>query len=126
MDWGHYNFFPMTPDAADGLTGGAVDWAGGRGPTLNASLLFAEGRRRGVKTIQINHPRGFLGALTHLRADTDTFATHAAPESFRMAAVAGATATDTRLLSTDFNTLEILNNAEDEFDAMSAAAREGG
>jgi hypothetical protein len=123
MDWGHYNFFPLPQDPLDGLTRGAVDWAGGRGPTLSPALLFAEGRKRGVKTIQINHPRGFLGSLTHLRADTDTFATHAAPESFRMAAVSGATSTDTKLLSADFNAMEILNNADDEFDAQGLDAR---
>lgn len=123
MDWGHYNLFPLVNDPTDKIAGGAIDWAGDRGPTLNPSLLFAEGRKRGVKTIQINHPRGFLGGLTHLRADTDTFATHAAPESFRMAPVSGATSTDTRLLSADFNAMEILNNADDEFDAQGLDAR---
>jgi|GEM_PF-1435344 len=123
MDWGHYNFFPLAKDPADLITGGAVDWAGGRDPTLNPALLFAEGRKRGVKTIQMNHPRGFLGGLTHLRADMDTFATHAKPETFRMAPVPGATSTDTKLLSTDFNAMEILNNADDEFDAQGLAAR---
>ncbi len=123
MDWGHYNLFPLAADPADKITGGAVDWAGGRGPTLGPVLMFAEARRRGVKTIQVNHPRGFLGGLTHLRADTDTFATHAAPESFRIAPVAGATSSDTRLLSTEFNAMEVLNNAEDEFDAAGLSAR---
>ncbi len=123
MDWGHYNFFPITPDMTDLITHGAVDWAGGRGPTLSPALLFAQGRQLGVKTIQFNHPRGFLGGLTHLRADTDTFASHAPAESFRMAPAAGATSTDTKLLSQDFNAMEVLNNGEDELDATSLSAR---
>jgi hypothetical protein len=123
MDWGHYNFFPIPVDAADLITHGAVDWAGGRAATLNPALLFAEGRKLGVKTIQFNHPRGFLGGLTHLRADTDTFASHAPPASFRMDPMPNATSNDTKLLSEDFNAMEILNNGEDELDATSISAR---
>jgi len=37
MDFGHYNLFPLEQDEADRITGGAVDWAGGEGPTLTVA-----------------------------------------------------------------------------------------
>ncbi|MBX5482957.1 MAG: CehA/McbA family metallohydrolase [Myxococcaceae bacterium] len=115
MDFGHYNLFPLQADSTDRITGGAVDWAGGEGPTLTVRQIFEEGRKKGAKTIHFNHPRGFLGGLTHVLADTDTFATHANPTDFRMAVPEGASPEDTKILSTDFNALEVLNAGEDGF-----------
>ncbi|MFL5318747.1 MAG: CehA/McbA family metallohydrolase [Myxococcaceae bacterium] len=123
MDFGHYNLFPLNPDRSDVITGGAVDWAGGRGATLNPKMIFAAGRALGAKTVHFNHPRGFLGGFTHLLVDTDTLATHADPASFRMDTPAGASAADTLLLNTDFNALEVLNSGEDEFDITQAKGR---
>ncbi len=109
MDFGHYNLFPLEEDLRDSITHGAVDWAGGREATLSPALLFVEARNRGARTVQVNHPRGFLGGFTHLRVDTDTLATHVNPTDFRMAVPAGATASDSRLMSSSFNAFEILN-----------------
>lgn len=117
MDFGHYNLFPLARDQNDPITGGAVDWAGGRGPTLNPKLIFEAGRAKGARTVHFNHPRGFLGGFTHLKVDTDTLATHADPRDFRMAVPAGSnTAVSSLLMSSDFNAFEILNSADDEFD----------
>lgn len=115
LDYGHYNLFPITRTFED-PSYGAVDWAGGREPTLRPSQIFAAGRERGAKTIHFNHPRGFLGGFDHVRVDTDTLATHADPATFRMAPDPYATPGNTRLLSNDFNALEVLNSADDEFD----------
>jgi len=63
----------------------------------------------------VNHARGFLGGFTHLRLDTDTLATHADPADFRMATPPGSTPADTRIFSSSFDALEILNAGEDGF-----------
>jgi hypothetical protein len=122
MEWGHYNAFPLTLDATDRQTGGAIDWAGGDGPTLTVGQIFAAMRAKGATTVHFNHARGSLGGLDFLQADLDTLATHADPASFRMSSP-GATATDTRLLSSDFNALEIFNPGEDLYDPTSTLAR---
>ncbi len=116
MDFGHYNLFPFPLDATDVITHGAVDWAGGRGATLSPAELFVEGRKRGARTVQVNHPRGFLGGFTHLRVDTDTLATHALASDYRMTSPADATPQDSKLMSANFNALELLNPGEDSFD----------
>lgn len=117
MEYGHYNVFPLTRDPADPITGGAIDWAGATGPTLSAAEMFAEARRKGARTVQINHARGSLGGFTALKVDTDTFATRIDPRVLRMAVQPGATGDDSKLLSADFNAFELLNNAEDSYDA---------
>lgn len=122
MEFGHYNVFPIPRDASDRITGGSIDWAGANGPTLSAGELFAEARRRGARTIQVNHARGSLGGFTALKVDTDTFATRIDPTALRMATQPGATASDTKLLSTDFNAFELLNNAEDSYDTTGDVA----
>lgn len=117
MDFGHYNLFPLIRDD-DPINGGAVDWAGERGPTLNPKEIFAAGRAKGARTVHFNHPRGFLGGFTHLKVDTDTLATHADPRDFRMAVPPGSNvAVNSLLLNSDFNAIELLNSADDEFDA---------
>jgi hypothetical protein len=123
MEWGHYNAFPLVRNANEPMNGGAIDWAGGDGPTLSVGEIFAAMRAKGARTVHFNHPRGTLGGLGYLRADTDTMATHADPADFRMAPQPGATANDTKLLSTDFNALELLNPGEDSLDGTSDAAR---
>lgn len=119
MEWGHYNAFPLVRDAATPFNGGAIDWAGGDGPTLTVGEIFAAMRAKGAKTVHFNHPRGSLGGLSYLRVDTDTLATHADPVGFRMSPQPGATANDSKLLSTDFNALELLNPGEDSFSGTS-------
>lgn len=117
MEYGHYNVFPIARDASDPITGGAIDWAGAMGPTLSAKEMFAEARRKGARSIQINHARGSLGGFTALKVDTDTFATRIDPTVLRMAVQPDATPSDSKLLSADFNAFELLNNAEDSYDA---------
>ncbi len=113
-DFGHYNLFPLEQDLSSSNRG-ALDWAGGRGATLNLREMFAEARKMGARTIHFNHPRGYLGGFTHLKVDTDTFASHADPTEFSMAIPHGVTADDTLLMSPDFNAIEVLNSSEDEF-----------
>lgn len=123
MEWGHYNAFPLAIDATDPVSRGAIDWAGGDGPTLTVGEIFAEARRKGARTVQVNHPRGTLGGFTFLKVDTDSMATHADPALLRMPAQPGATPDDTKLLTTDFDTIEVLNPGEDQLDGASSAAR---
>jgi hypothetical protein len=123
MEWGHYNLFPLPLDANNRTNGGALDWAGGDGPTLSVAEIFAAGRRLGARTVQVNHARGSLGGFSALRVDTDTLATHVDPATLRMAPQPGATADDTKLLSDDFDAFEILNPGDDHFDATTTLAR---
>jgi hypothetical protein len=122
MEFGHYNVFPMPIDASEPITFGAIDWAGATGPTLSAKELFVAARQKGVQTVHFNHARGAQGGFTTLQVDTDTLATHVDPISLRMAPQAGATSTDSKLLSTDFDAFEVMNNAEDAYDPSGAVA----
>ncbi len=120
FDYGHTNIFPLTADPND-LSGGAVDWAGGDGPSLTPAQLFAAGRSRGATTVHVNHPRGgSQGIFSALRLDTDTGATHADPKSFRMEAQPAATADDSKLMSFDFQAVELLNGAGDKLEGSKA------
>jgi hypothetical protein len=123
MEWGHYNAFPLKVDPAVPLNGGALDWAGGDGPTLSVGEIFAALRAKGARTVSFNHPRGSLGGLAFLLTDTDTFATHADPADFRMSPQSGATANDSKLVSANFNALEILNPGEEDYSGSGTAAR---
>lgn len=114
MGFGHYNAFPIR-NQDDPITGGALDWANPDGPTMSVAEIFREFRKMGAWTIHLNHPRGTLGGFTHLKVDTDTLATHADPLEFRMAPQPGASASDTRLISADFNAFELLNSGIDEY-----------
>jgi hypothetical protein len=109
FDYGHHNAFPLV--RRDAINGGSFDWAGGDGPSLRLDQLYAGLRAEnpGV-VIQMNHPRGAPGgALTMLEVDTATGATHADPAQFRQAPHPEATTTDTRLLSRDFDAIEVMN-----------------
>lgn len=123
MEWGHYNLFPLTRDPGNRINGGALDWARAEGPMLTVAELLAEGRRLGARTVQLNHPRGALGSFTTLQVDTDTLATHVDPASLQMPPQPDATAEDTKLLSADFDALELLNNGEDGLDPTVPGAR---
>lgn len=118
MDFGHYILFPFPHDASQ-LNGGALDWAGGTGPTFTLGQLFHAARQQGAQTIQFNHPRGSLGGFSYLRVDMDTLATHSAALDFRMAPDRTST-TDTGLMGSDFNALELLNPGLDSFDPSNA------
>ncbi|MFZ5442859.1 MAG: hypothetical protein ACOZQL_22830, partial [Myxococcota bacterium] len=123
MEWGHYNLFPLSLDAANRTNGGALDWAGADGPTLTVAEIFAEGRRMGARTVQVNHARGSLGGFTALQVDTDTLATHRDPAVLRMPVQPNATPDDTKLLSSDFDAFEVLNPGDDHYDGTSLYAR---
>ena len=108
--WGHFNAFPLKPDPAS-LNGGAIDWAGGAGPTLTPAQLFAAARAHpgaADKVIQVNHPRGLQGYFTAIGLDTATGKTATDPTTFRMP-VDGVAPGDTHLFSTDFTAMEIYN-----------------
>ncbi len=123
MEFGHYNFFPLSRDERDPVSGGAVDWANPDGLALSPTKIFQEARRKGALTVQLNHPRGALGGLTALRVDTDTFATHVDPALLSIAPEPSATAADSKLLSTAFDAFEVLNPAEDDYDWVQARGR---
>jgi hypothetical protein len=109
FDYGHFNAFPMV--FRNEVHGGPFDWAGGaEGATMRPTQLFAGIREEHPGSVlQLNHGRGQNGALTQLRVDTDTFATHADPTSMRMLPAPDATATDTRLLDANFDAFEVAN-----------------
>ncbi len=111
FDYGHFNAYPLTREALP--NGGAFDWAGGDGPSLRLPQLFGGLREKYPGAIiQLNHPRGFGGALTQLRVDTATGASHANPADFRMEADPTATATNTKLFSEDFDAIEVQNGLQ--------------
>jgi hypothetical protein len=108
FDFGHQGAYPMV--RGDLPNGGAFDWAGGDGPTLRLSQLYAGLRAQNPGVVlQLNHPRGTGGSLTHLQVDTATGASHADPATFRMEAAPDATPNDTKLFSSDFDAIEIQN-----------------
>lgn len=109
FDYGHHNTWPVQKQ--DAIAGGAFDWAGGDGPSLRLGQLYEGLRARdpGV-LVQMNHPRGAPGgALTMMKVDTETGASHADPADFRMDPAPGATAMDTKLYSNDYDALEVMN-----------------
>ncbi|MCI0571269.1 MAG: CehA/McbA family metallohydrolase, partial [Myxococcaceae bacterium] len=103
--YGHFNAFPFPH--RDTPTGGAYDWFEG-GFAQRLSQLFPGLRAvaPGV-VVQLNHPRGLLGALSLLRVDTLTSASHADPAALRMAPAPDATPADTRLFSDDYDAFEV-------------------
>jgi hypothetical protein len=108
FDYGHQQAYPLV--VRDTNNGGAFDWAGGAGPTLRLDQIYAGIRAEhpGV-VLQMNHPRGSGGSITQLKVDTATGASHALPSAFRMEPNPAATATDTALLSNDFDAMEVMN-----------------
>lgn len=117
FDYGHQQAYPLKRE--DTPNGGAFDWGGGDGPTLRLDQVYAGLRAQypGV-VLQLNHARGNLGALTQLKADTTTGATHADPALFRMAPNPAATANDTKLMTEDFDVMEVQNGAHPSLTLM--------
>ncbi len=123
FDYGHWNAFPLTRDEGD-LTGGAVDWAGGTGPSLSPreihdALRAIPGASPAERVIQANHPRGSLGWFSHVRLDTGDGRTHACPQQFRILGPAGCdpatgSADDTGLFDEGFTAMEIVNDFEEQ------------
>ncbi|HEY3353692.1 MAG TPA: carboxypeptidase regulatory-like domain-containing protein [Polyangia bacterium] len=57
FDYGHFNFYPLTPDPA-ARNRGAIDWGGGDGPGLAPGQLMQAYRdQRDAAVLQVNHPR---------------------------------------------------------------------
>ncbi len=112
FDYGHHNTFPLT--RRDTINGGAIDWAGGDGSSLRLDQLYAGIRAADPGAlIQMNHPRGTPGgALTMLKVDTATGATHADPALFRQDPNPAATAMDTKLFDPSFDAIEVMNGTD--------------
>lgn len=110
FDHGHFNTFPLTLDASK-PSGGAFDHAGGEdGPEYRVADLFPAIRAQWPGAVaQLNHPRGGMGSLSLLKADTDTLATHGDPKTFNMLPAPDATAEDTKLLGDTFDSVEVAN-----------------
>ncbi len=115
---GHFNAFPLV--RKDLAYGGAFDHAGGEdGPTYRLTQLFDAIRAEHPgAVVQINHPRGGSGALTQLKVDTATLATHGDPADFFMAPAPDATADDTRLLNDSFDLLETANGPSPSYTVL--------
>ena len=121
FDYGHWNAFPLERQVGD-LTGGAVDWAGGTGPSLTPKQIHDALRAMpGAvdRVVQANHPRGNLGWFSHVRLDTGDGATHACPSQFRIPGVPGCdeakgSAQDTGLFDDGFTAMEIVNDFEEQ------------
>lgn len=108
FDFGHFNAYPM--NLSDAPRGGPFDWAGGEGATMRATQMFAGVREQHPDAvIQLNHPRGSTGIFSRLQVDTDTLATHADPLALRMDPAPDASATDTRLMDSNFDAIEVAN-----------------
>lgn len=61
--YGHFNAWPMQPEAGN-PSGGAIDWArGAEGFALVPAEIFDLMRQAGAQLIQVNHPRAAPGAL---------------------------------------------------------------
>ena len=112
---GHFNAFPLVRQ--DLATGGAFDHAGGEdAPTYRLGDLFpAVKAAHPGAVVQINHPRGMLGALTLLKVDTATLASHGDPANYNMAPAPDATADDTRLFGDGFDAMESANGPSPSF-----------
>ncbi len=108
FDYGHFNAFPLKVDAID-LTGGALDWGGGDGPSLHPKKIREGLAALGDKpVIQVNHPGGgYLGAIEF---DVSAGITLADPAGFRIKTGPPDPKTgDTGLFDPGFTAVEILN-----------------
>jgi hypothetical protein len=110
FSYGHFNAFPLVRKA-EVPNGGAFDHAGGEAsPSLRLTELFpAIKAEHDGAVVQINHPRGGGGALTLLKVDTATGASHGVPADYGMAPDPDATAADTRVYGEGFDALETAN-----------------
>jgi hypothetical protein len=115
FDYGHFNPFPLTQDASDPVTHGAIDWAGGSldggdAPSLPINDIIKAARARGATTFQINHPNGNMSTFGNGLLDADTLATHQSLANFRLPPNPKATATDTGLFPTEkWDAMEVMN-----------------
>ena len=109
FDYGHQQTYPVSRGSEFG--GSPFDWGGGDGPSLRLDQLYVGLRARDPDVvIQMNHPRSAPGgSLEALKVNTLTGASAARPETFRMAAHPEATATDTKLFSSNFDAIEAMN-----------------
>lgn len=108
FDYGHFNAFPLVADP-EKRNGGAVDWAGGRGPGMTPGDLFeALHAFPGDQVVQLNHARG--GFFAALGLDTRTLRSRGAASDYRIRPVDPDPATgDTRLFDPRFTAMEIQN-----------------
>ena len=109
FDYGHHNTFPL--QRRETVNGGAFEWAGGDGPSLRLGQMYQGIRAADPEAvIQMNHPRGSPGgALTMMKIDTETAATHADPLNFRQEPAPEATGLDTKLYDNNYDAMEIMN-----------------
>ncbi|MBX7114446.1 MAG: hypothetical protein K1X64_08960 [Myxococcaceae bacterium] len=90
------------------VTRAPLDWCPGAGPVLRADQVVEELRAaHPAAAILLHSPRGPTGALTQLKVDTATLATHATAQSLRTAEAPGANASDTRQFTQAFDAFEV-------------------
>ncbi len=108
FDYGHYNGFPMPVKAGD-VNGGAPDWGNGEKAGMTPpQIAQALGAPDPARVAQINHPDG--GYWKVIELDALTGVTLADPTKFRMPAVVPDSKTgDTKLFTSQFTAVEILN-----------------
>lgn len=117
FDVGHFNGYPLRVSET-AYQNGAVDWAGGRGPTLTPQEIIQSLKDIGAidnPIVQVNHPRSPLaGYFTAIKLDTDTLKTHTDPQIFRMdPSMLNVTSDDTGLFSDLFDAFEIYNSYDE-------------
>jgi len=117
---GHFNTWPLTPDAARLADGGAYKWSGGEGAVSHRTVqqIFEDidAAHPGTQVRQVNHPRNFAlqGYYTAIQLDTLTLASLQVPEFLRVPSPEGSTAADTGLFYDQFDAQEVWNGAEQD------------
>jgi hypothetical protein len=108
FDYGHFNGFPLPVDPAK-RNGGAVDWAGGRGPGMTpGDIQEALQAFPGEQVVQLNHAGG--GLFGALGLDLRTLWSSIPGSEYRIRPVEADPATgDTRLFDPRFTAMEIQN-----------------
>jgi len=108
FDYGHFNAYPLQVDKAD-LSGGALDWAGGKGKGMDPPAIRAALAKMGgaiTPIVQINHPSSYLGTIG---VDILGGISHAARGPFRVTDKAPDPKTgDTGMYTDDFDAIELL------------------
>jgi hypothetical protein len=117
FDYGHFNFYPLTPTDAQ-RNRGAIDWGGGDGFAKAPGEIMALYRtERGAQVAQVNHPRSrssagsFMGNFDRAYLSFD-FSNRSYGGNSRKQPVGNETlrlAADASIFSGDFNVLEIWN-----------------
>lgn len=115
-DLGHFNVFPVIKDDTKNRRGGAIDWGGGEGLSLDpASLYEAMNAFPGEQVTQINHAAS-LGIINGVSADVLRGTSQGDRTKKRLPEKANGPNGDTGLWTDGFTAMELMNgNSESAF-----------